>query len=643
MSKRLPILLALFVVLAGNTTAVTKDNWVSVRSDNFFVLGNGSEEQATQVASRLEQFRDAISRMFPGVKISSPVPTTVIVFKSESSYRPFKLSESNAGYFQPGQDVNYITLTTEVHGDQDPFAVIFHEYTHLLVNNTIENAPTWFNEGLAEYYSTFSITNDQQVILGRTIGSHVALLRQKKMLPLRTLFAVDTKSPYYNESDKQSIFYAESWALLHYLILNRNPQRVSQVTKFLELLSAKVPVEKAFPEAFQTTFEQMEDELRRYVGQDRYPIVRGHFESRLENKNELTTRPISEAEAQAYLGDLMVHSNRVEAETYLQNAIKLNPDLALAHAALGMLRFRQNRLEEARLSLERAVAANYENYLIHYYYALVLARPNQDEVQPGSGFSTETAQKIRAELKKAIALRPDFPESYNLLAFINLVTNTDVDESINMLRQALLISPGRNDFTYMLGQLYMNKDDYRAARPLLEQVASSAAEARVREHSKRLIDTIDKIEEQRNKLARSKRDSLSGRIGAQRSRGKDIEDTPAEDDLSPSTLEDVLRVPEPGERQLQGTLLHVECHANGLVFLIKTTSGLLRLKSEDFSSVQLTTFDTRVRGHLTCGTVKPQNSVVVCYLPEKDRKASTDGVLRSIQFVPVDFHLTPTA
>jgi len=643
MPKRLPILLALFVVLVGNTAAFSKDNWVSVRSNNFFVLGNGSEEQAAQVAFRLEQFRDAISKMFPGVKISSPVPTTVIVFKSENSYRPFKLSESNAGYFQPGQDVNYITLTTEVQGDQDPFTVIFHEYTHLLVNNTLENAPTWFSEGLAEYYSTFSITNDQQVILGRAIGSHVSLLRQRKMLPLRTLFAVDTKSPYYNESDKQTIFYAESWALLHYLILNRNPQRVTQVTRFLELLSAKVPVETAFPAAFQTSFEQMEDELRRYVGQDRYPIVRGHFERKLENKKDLTSRPISEAEAQAYLGDLMVHSNRLEAETYLQTALKLEPNLALAHAALGMLRFRQNRLEEARQSLERAVAANYENYLIHYYYALVLARPNQDEVHLGSGFSTETAQKIRAELKKAIALRPDFPESYNLLAFINLVTNTEVDESINMLRQALITSPGRSDFTYMLGQLYMNKDDYKAARPLLEQVVSSSAEERIREHSSRLLLTIDKIEEQRNKLARTKRDGTAGRIGAQAYRGKEIEDTPPDEDLTPSTLDDVLRMPEPGERQLQGELLHVECHSDGLVFVVKTTAGLLRLKSADFSSVQLTTFDTRVRGHLSCGTVKPQNSVVVCYLPEKDRKASTDGVLRSIQFVPVDFHLAPAA
>ena len=58
-----------------------------------------------------------------------------------------KVSEV-AGYFQSGSDVNYITLTTEVHGEQNPFDVIFHEYTHLFVNNNMGNPPTWFNEGL---------------------------------------------------------------------------------------------------------------------------------------------------------------------------------------------------------------------------------------------------------------------------------------------------------------------------------------------------------------------------------------------------------------------------------------------------------------------------------------------------------------
>src|SRR5258705_1182394 len=192
------------------------------------------------------------------MKFTTPFPTSVVVFKSDSSFRPFKPGPNIAGYFQPGPDVNYIALTTELQGEQDPFTVIFHEYTHLLVNNTIGNAPAWFNEGLAEYYSTFSISDDQKIVLGSPISGHVFLLRDK-ILPLRTLFQVDHKSPYYNERDKQSIFYAESWALLHYLILGNNGQRAAQISPFIKLLEAGVPLEQAFQQIFQSPFETMEN------------------------------------------------------------------------------------------------------------------------------------------------------------------------------------------------------------------------------------------------------------------------------------------------------------------------------------------------------------------------------------------------
>jgi hypothetical protein len=208
----LAITLCLLVVVSQHNTVAAKDNWVSIRTTNFFLLGNGGEKQTRQVGLKLEQFREAFIRLFPNIRFITPVPTTVIVFKSDSSYAPFKSMANSVGYFQPGSDVNYITLTTELNASQDPFSVIFHEYTHLLVNNTLKNAPLWFNEGLAEYYSTFKINDDQKVTLGAPIGNHVFLLRQSKMLPLKTLFEVDHKSPHYNESKKQGIFYAQSWA-----------------------------------------------------------------------------------------------------------------------------------------------------------------------------------------------------------------------------------------------------------------------------------------------------------------------------------------------------------------------------------------------------------------------------------------------
>src|SRR6267143_1550962 len=152
--KRLVITLTALIVVTLlaplNHTVSAKDTWTSVRSKNFLLVGNASEKEIRQVGVRLEQFREVFSRLFTKTNFSSPVPTTVIVFKSDNSYRPFKLNENTAGYFQSGPDVNYITLTTELRGEQSPFTVIFHEYTHLLVDNNVRNPPTWFNEGLAE-------------------------------------------------------------------------------------------------------------------------------------------------------------------------------------------------------------------------------------------------------------------------------------------------------------------------------------------------------------------------------------------------------------------------------------------------------------------------------------------------------------
>ena len=125
-------------VLLQHQVVFAKDNWTSVQSKNFFLVGNGSEKDIKQVAVRLEQFREVFTHLFPRMRFNTPIPTTVVVFKSQSSFGPFKPGPNLVGYFQPGQDVNYISMTTELQGDQDPYKVIFHEYTHLLVNNTLD-------------------------------------------------------------------------------------------------------------------------------------------------------------------------------------------------------------------------------------------------------------------------------------------------------------------------------------------------------------------------------------------------------------------------------------------------------------------------------------------------------------------------
>src|SRR5215213_1738393 len=634
----LVVSLCLLAAVSHHTTVLAKDTWVSVRTKNFLMLGNAGEKDIRKVGLKLEQFREVFTRLFPNMKFNTPVPTTVIVFKSYSSYAPFMPRANTAGYFQAGPDVNYIALTTEVRGEQDPFSVIFHEYTHLLVENTFDNAPVWFNEGLAEYYSTFSISDDQKIVLGRPLGTHVYLLRQNKMLPLQTLFEVDYKSPHYNETNKQSIFYAQSWALMHYLIVGK-AGRVEQLGKFMDLLKYKVPMDRAFQQAFEVPFETMEKDLRNYVKQDRYNIISGHFEKKLELDTTTEATTLTEAEAQAYLGDLLLHSNRKDAYTYLERALKLDPNLPMAHASLGMLYFREGKVKEAHASLERAVAANSNNYLAHYYYAFTLSHAGPDDSPAMGGYSPEVAAKIREHLQKAIALRPDFPESYNLLAYVSLVTGNGIDESIASLKQVLSSSPGKHQFIYMLGQLYTRKGDYKMARELLEQVVKSNAEEHVRKHSESLLAIIRNVEEQAAKYEEAKKAGM--RVRGQKPEitfGTTTPEEPANNDPS-SYLREVLRPPAAGETQLQGTLVGVECAAKGLVFVVQTAAGVLKLRTSRFEDIELTTYDPSVKGEITCGPRKPENAVVVCYIPNADKKVKVDGTLKSIEFVPATFKL----
>jgi tetratricopeptide (TPR) repeat protein len=650
MTKRLAFVFAtvfcFLAVVCSYAPVSAKDTWTSVRSKNFLLIGNASEKEIRQVGVRLEQFREVFSLLFTKVNVNSPVPTTVIVFKSDDSYRPFKPNPNIAGYFQPGQDVNYITLklVKELGSEQDPFNIIFHEYTHLLVKDTNGNVPIWFNEGLAEYYSTFTITDDRKVVLGRPIASHVFLLREKKMLPLRTLFQVDQKSPYYNERDKQSIFYAESWALMHYLILGKDGQRVTQMGKFLELLSANVPMEQAFQQAFAMSFESMESELRNYIQRDRYPIISGSFSTRVGYDTAMQSAPMTEAEAQAYLGDLLLHSNRSsECEAYLQKALVLDPDLAMANASLGMLRVRQGRSDEARKSLERAVALSSQNYLIHYYYAYALSREGNRDMQTVLGFAPETATRMREELKKAIELRPDFPESYSLLAFVNLVTGSQLDESVEMLKRALTTSPGRNDLVFMLAQVYLRKENYKTARQLLEGLSRNT-DAQLRQQSQALLDQIASLEEQKARF-----NSLNDEAGAD-ARNQPIlreavgvgrqPETMANADPS-SYLREALRKPAAGEMQAQGTLVRIDCDTKGITFVVKIGDRLLKLKTPSFEEVNITTFSSDSGAEITCGLRKPENNVVVNYAPANDPRAKVDGVVKSIDFVPPDFKLKP--
>lgn len=109
-------------------------------------------------------------------------------------------------------------------------------------------------------------------------------------------------------------------------------------------------------------------------------------------------------------------------------------------------------------------------------------------------------------------------------------------------------------------------------------------------------------------------------------------------------LQDALRKPGEGEKQIQGTLTRVDCDTkSGITFVIKIELRTLRLRTDRFESMQITTYTSDVAGDITCGIRKPEDNVVICYLPLKGSKAKADGTAKSLEFVPKDFKLPPEA
>jgi FimV-like protein len=633
--------------------AAAKENWTSVRTKNFFLVGNAGDKEIRRVATRLEQFRDVLGRLLERASLASSTPTTVVVFKSRSAYQPFA-PPGTAGYFQAGQDMNYIALSAEQNpADPYPFSVIFHEYVHFLVKNNLQDVPVWFNEGLAEYYSTLEVMgDDRKVQIGLPIGYHLRALREQKLLPLKTLLAVDHDSPYYNEKDKKGVFYAESWALVHYLLLGNDARRYPQFGAFLNLLLAHKPIEDAFKQAFQMDFVMLEKELKEYINRHTFPGQVATFERKLEFDAEMQSAAVSEAESQFYLGDLLLHAHQFDrAEAFLQQSVKLDPNLSIADASLGMLYMWKGNFSEARRHLERAVSGNTRNYLVHYYYAMMLSREGMDAGGRINNYPPDTTAKMRAELKKTIELAPDFAEGYRLLAFVNLVAGDKTDESLALLKRAIALEPGEPEHKFMLAQVYMQKQDFKAARELLELVIRSG-EPELKAHAQQMLETIAFVEkgaarrtsdadqraaedsDEAGEKSQTEQPPAPPKLRRQAESGGQQPTTPQGDVTLDLPAGVQLRPPGPGEEQVRGTLVAIDCSGRNIILVVRVGTRLLKLQSAGLEDIEFVTYASNINGDVTCGTRQPEPPVIVNYRPSKNARLKIDGQALVVSFVP---------
>jgi tetratricopeptide (TPR) repeat protein len=626
--KRL-FLLVLFVCVA--VPAPAADKWTRVQSKNFTLVGNATENEIRDVAEGLEVFRTAYSRFFK-MKEGSSVATTVIVFRSDQAFKPFKpvykgKPANVAGYFQSGPDMNFIALAADM---QTP-RVIYHEYVHRLMADTLGSLPPWFQEGFAECFSTLEIEGkDKKVRLGRAIAEHVALLNERSFMPLERLFAVENGSPDYNENEKQGLFYAESWAFVHYMMFD-SEQRRNQFNTFLADIGHGVPAAKAFQDTFNMELSAFQKVFEAYIQQR---VAWNLFEvptpAGLNRSKDMTSRVISEGQAEFYLGDLLLHLGRLpEAESHLTKAVELEPKLGVGHASMGRLLIEKDKKTEALPYLKRATELDPENYLMHYYYASLLHGQSQT-------LSESDRATLRQELQRTIELAPQFVEATEMLASENLARNTDIPQTVDLLVKAIEVAP-RDYLVLQLAYALSRTQQRETARPLARSLlAKPGLEPQIRQSAQSLLEFLDRSATANRAVAdapvrRARPDVAVDTADITTPELRRPERVERIEPDSPSPVQADRDQLAPGTTRIRGVLTALDCR-DGVTLSLVVDGKTVKLHSDTPTQIKFTSFNSTVTGTIACGSV-PGNGVPASIVYQPKQSAGSIGEPLAVDFV----------
>jgi Tfp pilus assembly protein PilF len=584
------LLLPLLIAAALAAARDKAENWIEVRSPHFTVATNSNEKQARRIADQFERMRSVFHAAFPKLQVDPPSPIIVVAVKDEKDFRALepeaylaKGSLRLGGLLLHAPDKNYVLMQLDAQGEH-PYSVIYHEYTHLLLSKSAEWMPLWLNEGLAEFYENTDI-NEKDAALGQPSGVNIMLLRQNRLLPLATLFAVDEKSPYYHEENKGSIFYAESWALTHYLYVKDHAAKTPQLPQYSDLLAQRVDPVTAATRSFGD-LKQLESSLENYVQQGAFSYFRVKTVTEVDDstfKAQLLTPP----QADALRADFLAYNQRTtDARSLLDQVLQQDSNNVSACETMGFLEFRQGHLDEARKWYAQAVQLDSQSYLAHYYFsAISMSR---------SLTSADDAQ-VESSLRAAIKLNPSFAPAFDRLAVFLAIHHRDLDEAHLMGLTAVTLDPGNVGYRINVANTLMNMEQEQNAIAVLRaaaKLAKTPEEAEIVDnalmHAQEYVDAREQAAEENRRLSEGAQ--AGGKTGS-------AAETSGNSDVPTLTRRDTFVAKGP-HRFLVGVLKNVHCDAMRIDLTLDSGGKSVALHAENYYKIQFTTLNFAPSGDL---------------------------------------------
>jgi tetratricopeptide (TPR) repeat protein len=528
LTKAAAILVLATAVLPNPARAGDETKWLEIHSAHFFVLTDGGEKRGREVALRMEQMRTVFGQLLMKDKLRMSLPVTVIALKSDKQYglvAPTKQSMAQ-GFFVPGTDRIYIVLNLF---EVEPWRAIAHPLAHYLLNYNYPPAQGWFDEGLAEYFGSLQVDN-KQVSIGadpelapewhEDIFENVSrnpnvpqsltqLLESPIWLSMVDLFSMKHDTSGGQEGTHHTLFYAQSWMVIHYLI---NKNKISETGTYFDLvLNQKVPIDKAMVQAFDLSPAQMEEAAKTYfkslsglgIALDRAKappksdipepdlLQPHHFPTTVGPDDvALSVSAVPEPVAKAVLGDVMarVPEHRDQALHDLRQLVADPKDNEEAHRALAWDQIQQKHFDVAEEELDKASELNLRDPWIWYYRSVLKYRRAQATGQEVKGLAN-----MMQDVREVIDWYPDLADAYNMLGMAR-VEGGGFNSALEAQRQAIALAPRNLEYQFNLGQIYVAGKKWDQARDLFTRLKTSSDPRAASAAKKQLadLDTLQK-------------------------------------------------------------------------------------------------------------------------------------------------------
>ncbi len=356
------LLAGILAVGAAVAVPVEKDGtWIEVRTPAFVVLTDAGGSAARRTISRFEKIRAAVAVVLPAIPQSGDRELLVVAARNEMSLRSLvpEWWEKKDG-IRPstvhltGRDHVFLLVRTDLREDDgESYHAAYWGYASHLIGLNGPGLPLWLSRGLADFYARTTVQKDR-VLVGRAAASHVRTLRERGLMPVAALWEVDRQSPEYLDHHRLRRFDAQSWALVHSLMLGDEGAHRPNLVSFLGLLGqGRGPVDAARA-AFGDP-EALDRALDSYVRRKAFlmEVIEAEVDGKVHASPE---RPLTSAEALTMRAAVHLAGERFpDAHACLDEALRLDPKLAWAHEIRAALAWAEDDPVVAREAVGQAL------------------------------------------------------------------------------------------------------------------------------------------------------------------------------------------------------------------------------------------------------------------------------------------------